>query len=645
MKKLKCRAMMESILLSHLFKSNSVRDLRRRLKQLKSRISFRMACGGVNNWDLLCPVCKTFIEKDCFNDIQASLDLHYLNIHPTLKALFILKKQKIVFNEDKVYGELKECTNYIICPVCENLVEIFQNNINHCFMEHFEICHQQIHELDSANNLSVKKQTEHFTEVKNRDRDSISNLKTLTLTDQPYKSFDLSQDLENHRGYITVNSSSFVCHVCGETLNTEQMVEYHLKTKRHEDNVIIWLKGKLSNHMQSTMEYVSFYGSNLCCNLCRCKIEMNSQNPQETLLNVISHNNDVKHSQAKSLKNPKDNNSSLGILELITEKNSLINQHKEFIEAEIEPRFSCKLCEKIIHFNKNNFELEQNFLTHINSKLHSENSKAIRVLRLFKDMNGDRNGVHCFSVLNGSINCTQCNSLVPANIEQLLEHCKSYEKLKSDKFLKSPLSTNKLPSTKNNKFPLNNSSDTGLANLMSSDETPLKPHHSSPMAQPKENMTKGTSKLNIKEILLPLKNQYGNITCMAENENGKLVCVICNCSVQPSTRFVKIHLSGKFHKNKTQCQIKQLSALNTGEEACRDLKLNSDGARESYHLLVEHLFQSLPQRFQDDKDFCTINLTDGSVHCVLCNCTIDPMFLKDHLQEEGHLAQKQLQSL
>ncbi|XP_046687513.1 uncharacterized protein LOC124373158 [Homalodisca vitripennis] len=585
-----------------------------------------MASGGVDSFSILCRDCNKVVEV--YNgDVQSSMELHRKKMHsspnkPRHDSRPVSRGREKYENIDKRDYET------FSCPICKNNVKILKSNFKRGIQEHFETHNQVEVKPQSDDQLYTFSGIKNWIENSNMSEKSAETNSNQRKNNQRRHNVErntliLPPDIRSQRGYVVERGDNFFCNICSITFDPTNVAE-HLKTKTHEDNVILFLKEKLPMHLQNSMEFISFYNSNLSCNLCRCKVFLNSFNPYETIFHIISHNSDKSHSSKRSKNEPNapdDDASSL--LKSLAEKYPLVNSSKHLIETCMEPQFKCKLCDKNIMYSDKENILAKNFTTHLNSSTHKKSEKAESVLKSFESLNinGQRN--HKFIVANGAITCVACKIKTEADISKLIDHIQEVNQSKQSNHGPS-FTGHSNQSVKSHQS--DKSSDSRANQKGSFVRNFNKDHNTQSNANTANSRVK---KPNIGHLLKTLQQEFGNIETIIQHSNGRITCIVCNCPIRPTENNIKMHLLEASHKENEQTKMRQSA------KAALDL-LGGNNPQNT----VEQLFQSLPQIFQQDKPFIKDSPIDGYIVCSLCECVINPHYFSNHLVDENHLREK-----
>ncbi|XP_054263114.1 uncharacterized protein LOC128986662 isoform X1 [Macrosteles quadrilineatus] len=379
-----------------------------------------------------------------------------------------------------------------------------------------------------ASVVKAQKKVQHSNDLDVNDNHNSENVENNSeIFDCIFKTFPKS--FESHKSFFVINDKMFYCNICLVNLDSVLSLSNHLKTRKHEDKAIEYFKTKMPTHLHHIMEFVSFYGSSLCCNLCHCDIPMSSLNPHETIVNIIAHNNDDSHISKKV--NHDTGSSTETVLQALSASSDIIKENLHFVESRVVPEFRCQLCKVKIPFEDNQEVLSQNFVMHMKSQGHIKNQKAVEVLRLFGEASiaGKDNWV----VVNGSIMCTYCNKEFETNLQQLVSHVNEMEHAANVLF-KLNINSN---------FNKVSEKSTVQENIMNEAKSiVLKNKGDGDGDQPKL----GGSRL--KELLSTMPPALRDVDYVIENEKGSVTCLICNRVVPPSTYNLRTHLLGSKHK-------------------------------------------------------------------------------------------------
>jgi len=499
------------------------------------------------------------------------------------------------------------------CPVCKKRVDL-SDDVNKSILEHFET-HSQTSRVSEADNdlYTFNGIRDWMKQSEGSDRNNRkfkSNFRDGKFKQNPSaQSFGFKQ----HEGYIQSTGGRFACNICNAPLDSKKSVEEHIKTKTHEDNIILDLKNKFPVHLQCNMDFISFYNSTLSCNLCRYRIQSNSLNSFETIVHIISHNSEKMHSSKRSNKDGEEPLADVAdtTLKLLLEKHPRIRDNKHLLASSMEPKYKCVLCDKNILYDAKENKLAKNFLAHLESSLHKKAVKAVGVLQSFEAMHIKIDPGHKFIISNGCITCIPCKCNMDSEVNELLAHIQGKSKVNADNYdHKSQAS----------------SSGSKTARTFTKPQTSNNPQ----LKTQKEWKRDTTSNVNVQKLLKPLFREFGHISCISEQKD-QVSCLICECIIPPTTQNIEMHMRGASHKKKCEEQIRD----NTNN-------YNSISDNSQYHNLrkddfIEELFKSLPYMFEGDKQHikrCQIN---GYISCSLCNnCIINPHYLKSHLLDESH---------
>lgn len=430
----------------------------------------------------------------------------------------------------------------------------------------------------------------------------------------------ISENYENQKGFITFNKNSFFCEICSLDLDTMISLTNHLKTRKHEDNVIVFLKNKLPAHLEHMMEFVSFCKSDLCCNLCQETINM-CLNPHQTLLNIIAHNTDVTHANLRASHD--EHSLAHNLLNTLSETHPEIMDNLHFVDKKIIPQFKCKLCSKNIIYNEHVDLLEKHFISHFKSLGHVKNLKAIEALKLFDEVS--ITGKEKFVVKNGNILCTVCNDPIETDVEKLILHVKGVEHT-SQQCLTHSLAELKLSSVLDVKIENNGGEKSEVSAKKSfvfeTEEIKKKKLVSEEKVNP-------DTKLN--RLISTLPSDLRQIDYLIENDKGSVTCLICNCVVPPCKNNLLNHLKGNHHQRKVES--KKVSKL-------EDTKNQSTGqteSREPSHTLYSKFsLKSMPEKLGNINYIITNNT--GGLECLVCKCDLPLVSstIEEHLRSLAH---------
>lgn len=472
-----------------------------------------------NRIHITCPDCsqQILILK---GDIQYSLNLH-MQSHKSLESIDrdIARQLSGATFGRNVQRNIQ--SNYA-CPDCHEVVQVFDNDVKRSLK-----LHAQKHQRSPAVRTRGDDQS---STSSGRSRNANRRQNYVNTGTKP-KGMDglvsifnqMPPGLKAHRGFIFENESGEIfCGLCNVKIDSLNNIADHLVTKSHEDNTIAFIKSRLPYELHETMEFVSFYGSNLCCNLCRCKIDLNSQNVSETILNIIVHNAGPQHGNKRGSKEPLDHaKEGMKKLNFLASKDSLIKNNKHMISCEMLPQFKCKLCDKQITFDQNDQFLLKNFTAHLSSNGHNKCVRATSVLSTFKSTFKLKDGKHNLVITKGSITCTVCNISMEPTMETLAAHVKEVDSFTNIDW-PDDLSAS-----------MNNLGFKGPQQTLNMNE--------------QSNKTANNKLCTLNAILKCMPPPYRNVNYVVESSQGQATCLICNCVI-PCTFFnLKTHLTGNNH--------------------------------------------------------------------------------------------------
>lgn len=471
---------------------------------------------------ITCPECsqQILILK---GDIQYSLNLH-MQSHKSIESIDQDIARQLSGARFGPNVQRNFQSNYS-CPECNEIIEVFDNDVKRSLELHARK-HQHSSGMrtrgdDQSSTSSGRSRNSNRNQnyVKNNTGTKFEGMDVLAITFN-----QMLPGLKAHRGFVSENESGeIVCGLCNFKIDSFGDIAHHLVTKSHEDNTITFIKSKLPHQLQQTMEFVSFYGSNLCCNLCGCKINLNSVNVSQTIMNIIAHNAGQQHANKRGSKEPLDcAKEGMRKLNFLASQDSLINNNKHMISCEMQPLFKCKLCDKHITFDQNDQFLLKNFTAHLSSNGHNKCVRATSVLTTFKSTFKLNGGKHNLVIAKGSITCTECNISMEPTMETLAAHVKEVD------------------SFTNIDWPDNLSASINNLDFNSPQQT------FNMKEQNNETADNKVSTLNALLKCMPVP--YTNVNYVVESSQGQLTCLICNCVI-PSTFYnLKTHLTGNNHK-------------------------------------------------------------------------------------------------
>lgn len=250
--------------------------------------------------------------------------------------------------------------------------------------------------------------------------------------------FDISHTgLVCHKEFLSeLDGGQIYCKVCLVNIDSILELSEHLQTKSHEDSIILLIKGNLPPSLHKHMEFITFYDSNLYCNLCKCNIIWSSENPFRTIVDIISHNESSDHlnKKTKNVKlasGPHKNDESVMVLNALAAVKSLMGEHSNLIDYKVQPSFQCKLCLKVIDFEENEKQMLINLSFHLNSEGHKKCFKTYLVYKSFQESHmSNGKSEHSLSVMKDRIFCSCSSRSLNPTVESLLAHVN--EKLDDD---------------------------------------------------------------------------------------------------------------------------------------------------------------------------------------------------------------------
>lgn len=416
------------------------------------------------------------------------------------------------------------------------------------------------------------------------------------------------EDYENHKGFLAISKCKTytACKICSLELNTIPNLTNHLKTRKHEDNIIQFLKSHIPPHLYHTMEFISFSGSKLCCNLCKKEVEMSAENPQKTILNIIAHNTDIVHSSGK-YNHPYRFTHAHNIIQTLAETHSDIKNNINFIDKKMMPQFKCTLCDKRIFFSEDLEKLAQNFTKFLLSNGHMKNRKAVQVLQQFSESRINEKELFIFK--QGNIFCTCCGLEVEADLERLITHESGFEHSKN-KFMRQDhpeyaqmVKKSKIENHLNEEIAAIHITN----NVSQSSALKEEKREKANKSEGKENLD-----LKLKALFDTLQNvplYLKNVNHFKINDKSSIKCFICECVLPPNTYNIKTHLLGNNHRT-------NLDSKNGNQATKECLGLIKKESKRSINGLLsgENTCHSSSEYFQDD--LCQKHEFNG---CSKCN--------------------------
>ncbi|XP_054265047.1 uncharacterized protein LOC128987948 isoform X1 [Macrosteles quadrilineatus] len=231
-----------------------------------------MAKANLTKMIAVCPECEELVQI-LNNNFEYSMKLHKKS-HPTIKVEMPLKFEKI---GNDSYEKIDVASNdaiYTLQPLVQKQ-QCEVDNISHSpFSTVGYLCGNQPGTI-------VRKP-------------SLINLLEAILPSMP-------DCVKVHINFFSETEySRAICSVCKITIDPISYIPHHIKTKLHEDNIINTLKTLLPLKSKDQMKFVSFYNSNLYCNLCECKIILCSSDLHQSVNNIFTHNAEQSHSNHES---------------------------------------------------------------------------------------------------------------------------------------------------------------------------------------------------------------------------------------------------------------------------------------------------------------------------------------------------------
>lgn len=236
-----------------------------------------------------------------------------------------------------------------------------------------------------------------------------------------------TRSLVCHKGFISeLDAGKILCKVCSVNMDSVLELSEHFQTKSHEDSIIVLIKGNLPPSLLKNMEFITFYDSNLYCNLCKCNISWSSENPFKTIVDIIAHNesNDHLSKKTNNIKpNLQNNDDPLIVLQNLAAVDSMLCESVNLIDYKVQPLFKCKICQKVIEYEENQSQMLINFSLHLNSEGHKKSYKTYLVLKSFEESHETKGeSKHKLSVLKDKIFCSCSSRSINPTVECLLAH-------------------------------------------------------------------------------------------------------------------------------------------------------------------------------------------------------------------------------
>ncbi|XP_054265050.1 uncharacterized protein LOC128988037 isoform X3 [Macrosteles quadrilineatus] len=582
-----------------------------------------MASG--KTWANICTVCGRHVEI-LNGDFAFSMELHNQS-HKSLDYVNNSLDGNLNRSIEKIDNASKLNLNY--CHDCNESFEIINNNFSLSFQRHAEK-----HKGDNTDALSDHSSTsskktkgsQEVTKEKQQPQPVVTSMLDAIFHTMP-------EGLKAHRSFISEKGcSKAVCNLCEIIIDPIFSMSEHLKTKQHEDNTISVIKRIFSSELHEQMEFISFYGSNLCCNLCRCKIDLCSDNLHKTAMSIVIHNAGKGHSCQRT----NDGNSTdktLLIIKSLALMNPIINENQHFIEHSMHPYFKCKPCEKQLAYCENDKEMASNFIAHFNSSAHTKHLSAVLLLSKWSGLNIPGKENHNFAVKKQNIYCSSCNCNIEANLDQLLSH------VRMNFVMQEPAQSNAAQKTMNTPHTQTDSSQSKINMKTQSEEIINKPSLAQQNQIPKVSAT-------VKRLVMSLPAQFQNMVTM--NKKGEAVCSICNCTIPPTTYNMTTHFNGNSHKKKENESKSSASRPNSniaeklkGLRGQEKVTTNPNSGIEFYSPSIYH------SRLAENKKYFVRYNGEDKYICVLCGT----IFQEDgnlqrnillHIDNQDHLNKIQL---
>ncbi|XP_054265185.1 uncharacterized protein LOC128988037 isoform X1 [Macrosteles quadrilineatus] len=233
-----------------------------------------MAKANLTTMIAVCPECEELVQI-LNNNFEYSMKLHKKS-HPTIKVEMPLKFEKIGNNSNE---EIEVSSNdgiYTLKPLVQKQQCEVDNILSHS-------------SFSTVGDLFGNHQPRTTAR-----KPSLINLLETILPSMP-------DCVKVHIHFFSETEySRAICSVCKITVDPISYIPQHIKTKLHEDNIINTLKTLLPLKSKDQMKFVSFYNSNLYCNLCECKIILCSSDLHQSVNNIFTHNAEQSHSNHAS---------------------------------------------------------------------------------------------------------------------------------------------------------------------------------------------------------------------------------------------------------------------------------------------------------------------------------------------------------
>lgn len=567
------------------------------------------------------------------NDIKYTTFTH-IGTHRPLRMIEHEVNGQVIITRARNDSKNQKGSNFF-CHICNQNIVIFGSDISFCLRQH-----AQTHSAhpgfvppprsdDLSSNSSNKSRPKSTKPSKPNNRGNMPN-KTPNIPQPPNNShvglahergatqnlniIFRSMPLKTHRGLksqrgflIQVSERDVYCRICNnfKLEPFRNKVEEHLKSSRHEENIITNIKNQLPPHLKDSVSFLSIHNSHLSCKDCRWMIDLDSFDIKRTIQNITEHSSSPRHLN----QNPRaDSMEADNILKSLAYLDKTITENKMYIEAKMQPQFRCTLCNKHIEFDSNQGVLMKNFNSHLNSSSHNKCVLSNALLEVFRKSFPQDMEKHNLVIHKNNIFCLTCKSTVETSFEKLVLHVKGI----------------------NNLAQINNSVEmiARLESFSFQEPTELIKNQSSEGldSQVQNNTPKGNKfERELHALLKTLPKPFKNVTYIVKTHPNQVRCLICKCNVAAGTNQLKLHLKGSPHPTSEDTQV------NTPPPPPPD-KVQNDNTMN-----LQILLNSLPSKFGVMKYI--VESGNGQVTCLLCNCIIPAttVNLQGHLEGGKHL--------
>lgn len=587
---------------------------------------------------IFCQECCRYVDI-LHNDVRYSTFTH-IGTHRPLRMIDQEVNGQVIITRARADNKTQKGSNFC-CPICNENIVVFGSDISFCLRQHAQTHSTQrafvppprSEDLSSnSSNRSKAKSTKsnpnnkaNITNNKIRNVPKTQNIPQMgpqlhserVATQNLNTIFKLMplrthRGLKNQRGFLLqVSERDVYCKICNNCKIEpfRNQVEEHLKSKRHEDNIIVNIKNNLPPHLQDEINSLSIHYSNLSCKNCKCKIDLDSYDIKRTIQNITEHSSSPSHLN----QNPKVESIEAGnILKSLAYLDKTIGENKMYIEAKMQPLFKCTLCNKHIEFDSNQSVLMKNFNSHLNSSSHNKCVLANAFLEVFRKTFSQEMENHNLVIHKNSIFCFNCKCTVETSFEKLVMHVKGI----------------------NNLAQINNSVEliARLENfsVQEPSESTKEQSVEEPNSQVQQNPPKGNRfEKELHALLKTLPKPFKNITYIVKNQPYKVRCLFCKCNVAANTNQLKLHLRESPHPTSDQ--------VNTLPTPPPPPSPPTDKVKKDNSMDLQILLNSLPSKFGVLEYI--VESGNGQVTCLVCNCIIPAttVNLQGHLEGSKHI--------